>query len=116
MASGRAKASVPPPLAKGTTSMIGFCGHDCARANLPSARRSARKVASNKAILLFILGLPPLRYLARSTRGVYRYRPRRRRAAEQRYELAAIHSITSSASSKNESEIASPVALALLRF
>ena len=40
----------------------------------------------------------------------------RRRAAEQRDELAALHSITSSASSRNESGIVSPSAFAVLRF
>src|SRR5262245_54447492 len=39
-----------------------------------------------------------------------------RRAAEQRYELAPPHLITSSASSTNESGIVSPIALAALRF
>src|SRR5262249_28775423 len=43
-------------------------------------------------------------------------RPRRRRAAEQRDELAALHSITSSASSRKDSEMVSPSALAVLRF
>src|SRR5262245_54731788 len=44
-----------------------------------------------------------------------RERPRSR-AAKQRDELAAFHSITSSASSTNESGIVSPIALAALRF
>ena len=45
-----------------------------------------------------------------------RERPRRRRAAEHRYERAAPHSITSSASSTNESGSVSPIALAALRL
>src|SRR5215831_7523428 len=45
-----------------------------------------------------------------------RERPRRRRAAEQRYELAALHSITSSASESRLSEILIPSALAVLRL
>ena len=43
-------------------------------------------------------------------------RPRHRRAAEQRDELASFHSITSSASSTNESGSVSPIALAALRL
>src|SRR5262249_23116095 len=39
-----------------------------------------------------------------------------RRAAEQRYELAAFHSITSSARSRNDSGIVSLIALAALRL
>jgi hypothetical protein len=44
-----------------------------------------------------------------------RERPRRR-AAEQRHELAPPHSITSSARTKNDSGIASPIALAVRRL
>src|SRR4051812_7491507 len=43
-------------------------------------------------------------------------RPRCRRAAKQRDELAALHSITSSARSKNDSGIASPSAFAVVRL
>src|SRR5262249_45800341 len=43
-------------------------------------------------------------------------RPRGRRAAEQRYEHAAVHSITSSASASNLSGISIPSALAVLRL
>jgi hypothetical protein len=45
-----------------------------------------------------------------------RERPCHGRAAEQRDERAAFHSITSSASSTNESGIVSPIALAALRL
>ena len=45
-----------------------------------------------------------------------RERPRRRRSAEQRDEVAPLHSITSSASSTNESGIVSPIALPVLRL
>src|SRR5262249_46314537 len=45
-----------------------------------------------------------------------RERPRRRRAAEQREELAALHSITSSASASNLSGISRPRALAVFRL
>src|SRR5215475_3534975 len=45
-----------------------------------------------------------------------RERPCGGRAAEQRDEIAAFHSITSSASSRKESEIVRPSALAVLRF
>src|SRR5262249_51736717 len=44
-----------------------------------------------------------------------RERPRRR-AAEQRDELAALHSITSSARSRIEVEISIPIALAVLKL
>src|SRR6266481_371596 len=42
--------------------------------------------------------------------------PRRRRATEQRDELAALHSITSSARSKNDSGTFSPIAFAVVRL
>src|SRR5262249_44607423 len=45
-----------------------------------------------------------------------RERPRRGRADKQRYELAAPHSITSSARSRNDSGIASPSAFAVVRL
>ena len=45
-----------------------------------------------------------------------RERPRSRRAAEQRDELAPVHSITSSARSKNVSGIARPSALTVVRL
>src|SRR5262245_12354089 len=45
-----------------------------------------------------------------------RERPRRCCAAEQRDELAALHSITSSARSRNDSGIVSPIALAVVRL
>src|SRR5215471_5585628 len=45
-----------------------------------------------------------------------RERPRCRRAAEQRDELAPLHSITSSARRRNASGIVSPSALALVRL
>src|SRR5262249_11926499 len=45
-----------------------------------------------------------------------RERPRGRRAAEQQYELAALHSITSSASASSLSGIWRPSALAVLRL
>src|SRR5215470_1221832 len=43
-------------------------------------------------------------------------RPRRGRATEQRNELAALHSITSSARRRKDSGIFSPIALAVVRF
>ena len=45
-----------------------------------------------------------------------RERPRRRRAAEQRDELAAAHSITSSARASSEEGTSRPSALAVLRL
>src|SRR6516225_10621033 len=45
-----------------------------------------------------------------------RERPHRGRAAEQRYERAALHSITSSARSRNDSGIVSPSAWAVVRL
>src|SRR5262249_6803473 len=45
-----------------------------------------------------------------------RERPRGRRAAEQRYELAPLHSITSSARPSSGSGTVSPSALAVLRL
>src|SRR5262249_6732767 len=45
-----------------------------------------------------------------------RERPRCRCAAEQRDELAAFHSITSSARARNVGAISSPIALAALRL
>src|SRR5499427_2494969 len=45
-----------------------------------------------------------------------RERPRNHRAAEQRDEIAAVHSITSSARAKNVSGIVRPSALAVLRL
>src|SRR6516162_5423350 len=45
-----------------------------------------------------------------------RQRPYRGRAAEQRYERAALHSITSSARSRNDSGIVSPSAWAVVRL
>src|SRR5215831_4511167 len=45
-----------------------------------------------------------------------RERPSRRRAAEQRDELAPFHSITSSARSRNDSGMVSPSALAMVRL
>ena len=45
-----------------------------------------------------------------------RDRPRHRRAAEERDELAPLHSITSSARTRNDSGILSPSAFALLRL
>src|SRR5262245_14875432 len=45
-----------------------------------------------------------------------RERPRCRRTAEKRDELASLHSITSSARSRNDSEIASPSVFAALRL
>jgi hypothetical protein len=48
--------------------------------------------------------------------GVRRERPRRRRAAEQRDELATFHSITSSARPSSESGTVRPSALAVLRL
>jgi hypothetical protein len=50
--------------------------------------------------------------------GLLRSRRERpcRRAAEQRDELASLHSITSSARNRNESEIVNPSALAVVRF
>src|SRR5262249_1506928 len=47
---------------------------------------------------------------------VSRKRPRRRRAAEQRYELAALHSITSSARVSSAGGTSSPSACAVLRL
>ena len=47
----------------------------------------------------------------------HRERPRKRRAAEQRDEIAVFHhSITSSARVRNDSEIANPSVFAALRF
>src|SRR5262249_60884372 len=45
-----------------------------------------------------------------------RERPRGSRAAEQRYERAPLHSITSSARSRNDSGIINPMAFAALRL
>ena len=45
-----------------------------------------------------------------------RKRPRYRRAAEQRDELAPFHSITSSARNRNDSGIVSPSVLAVFRL
>src|SRR6516225_3523493 len=45
-----------------------------------------------------------------------RERPRRRRAAEERDELAAFHSITSSARASNDCGTSSPRALAVIRL
>src|SRR5262245_27533831 len=45
-----------------------------------------------------------------------RERPRRRCAAEQRDEFAALHSITSSARTRNVSGMVSPSALAVVRL
>src|SRR5262249_1174304 len=46
----------------------------------------------------------------------HRKRPRDRRAAEQRDEIAALHSITSSARARSIGGISTPSALAVLRF
>src|SRR4029434_3665184 len=65
-----------------------------------------------EALMPFIVAHPVVSFLRRRA-----YTQKQRdRAAEQREELAAVHSITSSASSKNESEILSPIAFAVLRF
>src|SRR5262249_44941919 len=48
--------------------------------------------------------------------GVRRERPRNRRPAEQRYERAALHSITSSARASNVGGTSRPRALAVLRL
>src|SRR5262249_18485712 len=57
---------------------------------------------------------------ARKGRGgllrAHRERPCRRRTAEQRDELAALHSITSSARASNVAGTSSPSALAVLRL
>src|SRR5262249_55617149 len=45
-----------------------------------------------------------------------RNRPTRRRAAKQRHELAALHSITSSARTRNDSGIVRPSALAVFKL
>src|SRR5262249_37493900 len=74
--------------------------HECRQIRL--SHRISRRIAHQHAD-------PPR--LLRSRRK----RPRRR-AAEQRDELAAFHSITSSASSTNESGIVSPIPLAALRL
>src|SRR5262249_50868255 len=47
---------------------------------------------------------------------VRKSRPRGRRTAEQRDELAALHSITSSARARNDSGIVRPIAFAVLRL
>src|SRR5262249_11176753 len=47
---------------------------------------------------------------------VRRERPRRRCAAEERNELAALHSITSSARTRKDSAIVRPIAFAVLRL
>ena len=53
---------------------------------------------------------------AGSSKGLSRERPRGRRAAEQRDEIAAFHSITSSARASRVGGMAIPTALAVLRL
>src|SRR5262249_37964721 len=64
------------------------------------------------------LGEPDLFHRGHTRRPLRacRKRPRDRRASEQRDELAAPHSITSSARSKNDSGIVRSIALAALRL
>src|SRR5262245_52116248 len=56
-----------------------------------------------------------LRYLSGLLRA-RRERPRDRRAAEQRYEVAALHSITSSARPSSDNGIVKPSALAVFKL
>src|SRR5262249_9529961 len=51
-ASGRAKASVPPPAANGTMKVIGFSGHDCAWAWLVTVETHA--TSANRARLTIL--------------------------------------------------------------